>query len=183
MSGGSGTQSASNPFHGPFPAGAKISVVSSNTEQDFESVKAQLGRAPRGRWSVARRCACGKPQVLETYPRLDDGTPFPTLYWLSCRKLSSAIGTLESGGWMAGLNRRLAEDPEFHEGLRLSTEEYVRRRNGLDELGPTAHPGGGPDRVKCLHAHTAHQLVTGDNPAGAEVLRELGWEDPTRPCV
>ncbi|HEX2150008.1 MAG TPA: DUF501 domain-containing protein, partial [Actinomycetota bacterium] len=42
---------------------------------------------------------------------------------------------------------------------------------------------GGPDRVKCLHAHTGHHLVEGDNPVGAEVLRELGWHDPTRPCV
>ena len=153
-------------------------------EQDFESVKAQLGREPRGKWTVARRCACGKPQVLETYPRLDDGTPFPTLYWLSCKKLSSAIGGLESGGWMAELNRRLEADPEFHEALRVSTEAYVRKRDELDApLGPVTHPGGGPDRVKCLHAHTAHHLVRGDNPAGAEVLKQLEWVDPRRPCV
>jgi uncharacterized protein len=157
--------------------------VTPTPEQDFESVKAQLGRAPRGQWKVARRCACGKPQVLETYPRLADGTPFPTLYWLSCRTLSSAIGGLESGGWMAALNRRLVEDPGFHEALRRSTDAYVAKRNALDVLGPTAHPGGGPDRVKCLHAHTAHQLVEDDNPVGAEVLKQLGWEDPTRPCV
>ncbi len=152
-------------------------------EQDFESVKAQLGREPRGRWEVARRCACGKPQVLQTEPRLDDGTPFPTLWWLSCRKLSSAIGGLESGGWMAELNRRLVEDPEFHAALRRSTEDLVARRNELDTLGPTVHPGGGPDRVKCLHAHVAHYLATGDNPAGAEALQQLGWQDPARPCV
>ncbi|CAN5742251.1 DUF501 domain-containing protein [soil metagenome] len=152
-------------------------------EQDFESVKAQLGREPRGRWKVARRCACGKPQVLETYPRLEDGTPFPTLWWLSCRKLSSAIGGLESGGWMAELNRRLMEDADLHEALWRSTEALVARRNELDTLGPTGHPGGGPDRVKCLHAHTAHHLVTGDNPAGAEALEQLGWQDPLRPCV
>ena len=181
-SGGSGTQSASR-YPWPFSAGAISTPVTPHPEQDFESVKAQLGREPRGQWKVARRCACGKPQVLETYPRLDDGTPFPTLYWLSCRKLSSAIGGLESGGWMAGLNRRLMEDPDFHDALRRSTERYVAKRNELDVLGPTAHPGGGPDRVKCLHAHTGHHLVEGDNPVGAEVLSELGWEDPTRPCV
>jgi uncharacterized protein len=152
-------------------------------EDDLASVTAQLGRAPRGRWSVARRCACGKPQVLQTEPRLDDGTPFPTLYWLTCRKLSSAIGGLESSGWMAGLNRRLAEDPGFHARLAAATEDYVRRRDALDPLGPTSHPGGGPDRVKCLHAHTAHFLVTGDNPAGAEALAALEWEDPQEPCV
>jgi hypothetical protein len=153
------------------------------SEQDHASVKAQLGREPRGRWRVARRCACGKPQVLETFPRLDDGTPFPTLYWLSCRKLSSQVGGLESSGWMADLNRRLAEDPELRAALRASTEAYIAERDALDELGHTSHPGGGPDRVKCLHAHTAHHLVRGDNPAGAEVLRELAWEDPEKPCV
>lgn len=84
---------------------------------------------------------------------------------------------------MAKLNRRLAEDSEFHEALRLSTDAYVRRRDALDPLGPTAHPGGGPDRIKCLHAHTAHHLVSGDNPAGAEVLKELAWQDPETPCV
>jgi hypothetical protein len=132
---------------------------------------------------VARRCACGKPQVLETFPRLDDGTPFPTLYWLSCRKLSSRIGGLESSGWMAEFNRRLTEDAELHSALAAATRTYVSRRNALSELGPVTHPGGGPDRIKCLHAHTAHHLATGDNPAGAEVLRALDWRDPTEPCV
>lgn len=183
MSEGSGTQSASNPRSTALRSGGVFCSVTSIPEVDLASVKAQLGREPRGRWSVARRCACGKPQVLETYPRLDDGTPFPTLYWLSCRNLSSQIGRLESSGWMARLNQRLAEDPEFHTSLCRSTETYVRRRDELDVLGTTSHPGGGPDRIKCLHAHTAHHLVSGDNPAGAEVLRELGWEDPKRPCV
>ncbi|HEX2052925.1 MAG TPA: DUF501 domain-containing protein [Actinomycetota bacterium] len=153
------------------------------SDQDRASVAAQLGRPPRGRWSVARRCACGKPQVLETFPRLGDGTPFPTLYWLSCRKLSSQIGGLESSGWMAALNRRLAEEPELHAALAEATRAYVRRRDQLDELGPATHPGGGPDRIKCLHAHTAQFLVTGDNPAGEEVLKALSWKDPVEPCV
>ena len=84
---------------------------------------------------------------------------------------------------MAELNRRLVEDPEFHAALRRSTEDLVARRNELDTLGPTVHPGGGPDRVKCLHAHVAHHLATGDNPAGAEALKQLGWQDPAGPCV
>lgn len=121
--------------------------------------------------------------MIETFPRLDDGTPFPTLYWLSCRKLSSQVGGLESSGWMADLNRRLAEEPPLREAMRRSTEAYVAERDGLEQLGSATHPGGGPDRVKCLHAHTAHHLVRGDNPAGAEVLRELAWEDPEKPCV
>ena len=153
---------------------------------------------------MARRCACGLPQVIETERRLDDGTPFPTLWWLTCRSLSRAVGRLEAGGWMAAFNERLAADPALAEELRAATEAYVARRDGgcssgapepLSSAlrgassgvpGTVRHPGGGGmagGRIKCLHAHTAHQLVAGDNPAGAEVLEELGWEDPAVPCV
>lgn len=132
---------------------------------------------------MARRCLCGNPQVLETYPRLDDGTPFPTLYWLSCRKLSSQIGTLEATGLMAEVNRRLAEHGDLFESLKSSTEALVSRRNDLEVLGPADHPGGGPERIKCLHAHTAHHLVSGDNPVGEAALVALQWEDPKNPCV
>ena len=135
---------------------------------------------------MARRCACGLPQVIETGSHLDDGTPFPTLWWLTCRSLSRAVGRLEAGGWMAAFNERLAADPALAEGLRAATEAYVARRDAGGVPGPVRHPGGGGmagGRIKCLHAHTAHQLVAGDNPAGAEALAELGWEDPVVPCV
>ena len=151
--------------------------------EDVEAVVRQLGRPPRGRWKVARRCGCGRPQVIQTDPRLDDGTPFPTMWWLTCKTLSSEIGRLESRGWMAGFNRRLEQEPELRSALVQATGGYVRARDRLERLGVDTHPGGGPDRVKCLHAHTAHHLVTGDNPAGAAVLEELGWNDPERPCV
>jgi hypothetical protein len=135
---------------------------------------------------VGRRCACGLPQVIETESRLDDGTPFPTLWWLTCRSLSKAVGRLEAGGWMAAFNDRLATDPDLAEALRAATEAYVARRDACGVRGPVRHPGGGGTvggRIKCLHAHTAHQLVTGDNPAGAEALADLAWVDPVAPCV
>ena len=124
--------------------------------------------------------------MIETESHLDDGTPFPTLWWLTCRSLSRAVGRLEAGGWMAAFNERLAADPALAEGLRAATEAYVARRDAGGVPGPVRHPGGGGmagGRIKCLHAHTAHQLVAGDNPAGAEALAELGWEDPVVPCV
>ena len=64
-------------------------------QADVEAVQAQLGRPPRGVHAVAHRCACGVPDVVETAPRLEDGTPFPTLYYLTCPRAASAIGTLE----------------------------------------------------------------------------------------
>jgi uncharacterized protein len=160
-----------------------ITTPADRREQDREAVAAQLGREPRGRWQVARRCRCGKPQIIETYPRLDDGTPFPTLWWLTCRKLCAAIGQLESSGWMGTLNERLSSDHTLHSALMNSTRAYLERRNRLEPLNSSVHPGGGPDRVKCLHAHTAHQLVTGDNPVGQETLGALGWTDPEIPCI
>ncbi|HLI57760.1 MAG TPA: DUF501 domain-containing protein, partial [Actinomycetota bacterium] len=158
---------------------------------DRDAVLAQLGRPPRGSWSVARRCACGLPQVIETSPRLDDGTPFPTMWWLTCRALSKSVGRLEAGGWMAAFNERLATDGALAASLAASTAAYVARRDSGQPLPGTerGHPGGGgargtqPGRVKCLHAHTAHQLVSGDNPAGAAVLEELAWVDPPHPCL
>jgi hypothetical protein len=151
--------------------------------EDAVAVRRQLGRPPRGNWRVARRCACGLAQVIETFPRLEDGTPFPTLWWLTCPALSSEVGRLESSGWMADFNNRLRDDPDLRRALEGATEAYIEARDGREPLGATAHPGGGPDRVKCLHAHVAHQLVSGDNPAGAAVLEELAWTDPERPCV
>ncbi|BCJ58540.1 hypothetical protein Jiend_19620 [Micromonospora endophytica] len=54
------------------------------TDADLAAVAAQLGRTPRGTQAVAHRCPCGLPDVVETTPRLADGTPFPTLFYLTC---------------------------------------------------------------------------------------------------
>lgn len=132
---------------------------------------------------MERRCACGLPQVIATHPRLEDGEPFPTLWWLTCRALATAVSRLESAGWMEEINGRLATDAVFRRELERSTRRYVEVRDRLESLRVEGHPGGGPERVKCLHAHTAHQLVTGDNPVGAAVLEELSFEEPREPCV
>ncbi len=123
------------------------------------------------------------PQVIETHPRLEDGTPFPTLWWLTCRRLSSQVGRLESSGWMATLNERLTSERAFHAALVKSTRAYLESRDRLEQLQGGGHPGGGPDRIKCMHAHTDHHLITGDNPAGEEVLRPLASVEPKSHCV
>ena len=84
---------------------------------------------------------------------------------------------------MAELNARLRTDDEMHQALAWSIEKYVSEREAIEPLGAKGHPGGGPDRVKCLHAHVAHELITRDNPVGAEVLASLGWSDPNEACV
>jgi hypothetical protein len=144
---------------------------------DVEAVRRQLGRPPRGLLAVAHRCPCGQPDVVQTAPRLDDGTPFPTLYYLTCPRAAGAIGTLESQGLMREMTARLAQDPELAARYRRAHEDYLRRRSELADVEEIARvsAGGMPDRVKCLHVLAAHALAAGPgvNPLGDEVLAAL----------
>lgn len=145
---------------------------------DLAAVQLQLGRQPRGVVSVAHRCPCGAPDVVETQPRLDDGTPFPTTFYVTCARLTGAISTLESSGLMAQMTDRLADDPELAAGYRAAHDDYLRRRAALGHVpeidGVSA--GGMPARVKCLHVLAGHSLAVGPgvNPLGDETLDALG---------
>jgi hypothetical protein len=157
------------------------------TEADRSVVAAQLGRPPRGTRAVADRCPCGLPDVVETTPRLADGTPFPTLYYLTCPRAVAACGRLESAGRMKEMSARLRDDPELAARYRAAHEDYLARREALGHIPEIAgvSAGGMPDRVKCLHVHLAHALAAGPgvNPFGDEVLAlvEPWWADG--PCV
>jgi len=153
---------------------------------DHETVAAQLGRVPRGAVGVAHRCPCGAPDVVETAPRLPDGTPFPTTFYLTCPRLAGALSTEESGGLMRDMSERLAEDPELAARYTAAHEDYLARRRALGEVpeidGVSA--GGMPTRVKCLHALAGHALAAGPgvNPFGDEALEAVGrWWD-RHPC-
>lgn len=154
-------------------------------EADVEAVTAQLGRRPRAVRDVAHRCPCGLPAVLETSPRLEDGTPFPTLYYLTCSRLNSRIGGLEAAGRMREMTARLAEDPELAAAYRRAHESYLAERDAIEPLGTGVSAGGMPDRVKCLHVCVAHALAAGPgvNPFGDEALAEIGEWWRTGPCV
>jgi len=147
----------------------------------------QLGRPARGRPAVMHRCGHGLPTVVRVDPRLEDGTPFPTTFWLACPLLRSAVGRMEADHEMVRLNERLAEDASFQADYTLTAEQYVAFRDRLGgpdeplEGGPTA--GGMPRRVKCLHVHLAHHLATGDNPVGAYVADTLLPMACPAPCV
>lgn len=144
-------------------------------DRDLAAVAAQLGRVPRGTRAVAHRCPCGNPDVVETAPRLPDGTPFPTLYYLTCPKAASLIGTLEADGVMKDQTARLAEDPELAAAYQKAHEDYIARRDAIEVLEGFPSAGGMPDRVKCLHALAAHELAApGTNPFGREALDAVG---------
>lgn len=154
---------------------------------DLAAVAAQLGREPRGTRFVAHRCPCGRPDVVETTPRLADGTPFPTLYYLTCPRATAECSRLESAGVMRGMSARLAEDPELAERYRAAHEDYLGRREAVGQVPEIAgvSAGGMPVRVKCLHVHLGHRLAAGPgvNPIGDETLDlvEPWW--PAGPCV
>jgi uncharacterized protein len=154
---------------------------------DLQAVRAQLGRSPRGVTGVAHRCPCGLPDAVVTAPRLPDGTPFPTLYYLTCPRVVSAVGTLESAGTMRDMTQRLAAELELATAYRAAHERYLADRARLGEVpeidGVSA--GGMPDRVKCLHVLLAHALAAGPgvNPLGDATrdLLEPWWT--AGPCV
>ncbi|MGH3694146.1 MAG: DUF501 domain-containing protein [Pseudonocardiaceae bacterium] len=152
---------------------------------DREAVAAQLGRPPRALRSVAHRCPCGLPTVVQTSPRLADGTPFPTLYYLTCSRLAGLVGRIEASGAMREMTDRLAVDPELAAAYQAAHESYLAERDALEPLGTQVSAGGMPGRVKCLHVHVAHALASGPgiNPFGDEVLAQLApWWTPG-PCA
>ncbi len=148
-------------------------------------ISAQLGRPARGDPAVVHRCAFGLPTVVRVAPRLEDGTPFPTTFWLACPVLRSRVGTLEADHAMVGLNERLETDPQLAADYADAHERYVAFRDGLaDEPLPGAPGAGGmPRHIKCLHVHAAHHLATGDNPVGAWTVQQATPAPCAGPCV
>jgi uncharacterized protein len=154
---------------------------------DRAVVAAQLGRPPRAIREVAHRCPCGNPDVIETSPRLPDGTPFPTLYYLTCPRAAAAIGTLEASGLMREMTERLQADTELAGRYRAAHDSYLARREEIGHVeeidGISA--GGMPNRVKCLHVLVGHALAAGPgvNPLGDEALALLPEWWAADPCV
>lgn len=148
------------------------------TAADLAAVEEQLGRAPRGIVEIAYRCPAGHPGVVKTLPRLPNGTPFPTVYYLTCRGAVSACSTLEASGLMTELSQRLVDDGELAAKYRTAHEAYLADREALghvDEIDGIS-AGGMPTRVKCLHVLVGHALAAGPgvNPIGDLALALMG---------
>lgn len=147
--------------------------------RDIEILQRQLGRPIRGVHAIAARCACGDPAVVVTAPRLEDGTPFPTLYYLSLPEATKEASRLEAAGLMPEYEQRLAEDSEARSGYEEAHKDYLHKRGQLGSVpeieGISA--GGMPTRVKCLHALIAHSLAEGAvvNPVGDWALADSSW--------
>lgn len=155
------------------------------TANDIEILTEQLERMPRGVVGIAARCVCGKPTVVKTAPRLEDGTPFPTTFYLTHPKAVAAASTLEANGVMKEMSARLLEDEDLAAKYRAAHEDYLAKRALLGEVPEIAgiSAGGMPTRVKCLHVLIGHSLASGPGvqPLGDEALEMIKdvWT-PTR---
>lgn len=142
------------------------------SDEDLRVVAAQLGREPRGVLDIAYRTPDGRPAVVKTTPRLPDGTPFPTLYYLTDPRLTAEASRLESAGVMRAMTQRLADDEHLAAAYRRAHESFLAERDAIESLGTDFSGGGMPDRVKCLHVLIAHSLAKGPglNPLGDEAV-------------
>ncbi len=157
------------------------------SDRDIAVVSAQLGRPARNVIGIAARCVCGNPTVVATKPRLDDGTPFPTLYYLSHPAATSTVSTLEATGVMAELSAQLAADAELAAAYHAAHLSYLADRESIELVEEIAgfSAGGMPDRIKCLHALVAHSLAAGPgvNPIGDLALARNVWSPARCECV
>lgn len=154
---------------------------------DRQVVEAQLGRPIRADSEVVARCHLGLPVVVRVPPLLDDGTPFPTLYWLTCPLAHARIARLESAGGVKRMEAKAAGDPGFAASLDEAHAGYAAERDALVPEGadplPSGGVGGARAGVKCLHAHYAHQAGGGRNPVGEIVAGFIEPLDCVEPCV
>jgi hypothetical protein len=138
---------------------------------DRELVSRQLGRPVRAFRRVAVRCPYGYPAVTEQAPFDEDGRPFPTTYYLTCRWLVAAISRLEANGGVARWAEAAAADPVLHASLERADIEQRRIRPELDVgIGGARRR----DSLKCLHAHAAFALARPGYELGERILAELG---------
>jgi hypothetical protein len=159
------------------------------TPADLETLSRQLGRPVRDVVAIPARCVCGNPLVAATAPRLSNGTPFPTTFYLTHPVITSAVSRLEAAGMMAEMNDRLVADPELAAAYYRAHEAYLAAREEIGRragTGPVPEidgvsAGGMPTRVKCLHVLVGQSLALGPgvNPLGDEAVEGISaWWTP-----
>lgn len=157
------------------------------SEEDLATIEAQLGRIPRGVLGIGARCVCGNPTVVVTAPRLPNGTPFPTMYYLTHPAATAAMSTLEAQQLMVEMQNKLAEDPELQAAYQRAHEAYLADREAIEHVDELENitAGGMPTRVKCLHALAGHALAAGPgvNPIGDWALELSSWSPDRCACA
>ena len=157
------------------------------SERDIAVVSAQLGRPARDVIGIPARCVCGNPTVVATSPRLSDGTPFPTLYYLTHPAATAAMSQLEATQVMVELSNLLDTDMDVAASYRAAHESFIADREWFAVVPELANisAGGMPTRVKCLHALAGHALSVGPgiNPIGDLALERSTWKPTVCACL
>ncbi|WP_313822409.1 DUF501 domain-containing protein [Citricoccus sp.] len=165
------------------------------SQQDLDTISLQLNRPARDVVEIGARCVCGNPLVATTAPRLSNGIPFPTTFYLTHPVVTAAVSRLEASGAMAEMSERLQQDGELSARYRSSHEAYLTERDRVGRVAGTdgvpeisgISAGGMPERVKCLHVLVAHALAAGPgvNPLGDEALGRIreDWTAETCWCA
>lgn len=157
------------------------------SDDDIRIVSAQLGRPARDVIGIPARCVCGAPTVVATAPRLSDGTPFPTFYYLTHPAATVAMSDLEATQVMAEFTDILNADEDMQKQYLVAHEQFIADRESVDVVpeldGISA--GGMPVRVKCLHALAGHALAAGPgvNPIGDLALERSSWSPEVCQCI
>ena len=155
---------------------------------DLRVVEAQIDRPPRSPVEVLSRCHLGLPVVIGVPPLLDDGTPFPTSYWLTCPLAVKRIGRVEAGGGVRDAEAMLESDGAVAAAFQNAMDRYAAERDaripaGHDGPRPTGGVGGSQSGVKCLHAQYADHAAGNENAVGSWVAPDVEPLDCTVPCV
>ena len=134
-------------------SGTSSPGATSTRMDDRGVVEAQIGRPPRSLIDVAQRCHLDLPVVITVPPLLDDGTPFPTLYWLTCPLASKRIGRIEAAGGVRTAEQMLADDPDAR--VALTTRRWIgiettemRRFPRVPGASANRRCGGNPRRCQ-----------------------------------
>ena len=157
------------------------------SDEDIRIVSAQLGRPARDVIGIPARCVCGAPTVVATAPRLSDGTPFPTFYYLTHPAATVAMSDLEATQVMAEFTEILNADEDMQKQYQAAHEQFMADRESVavvPELDGIS-AGGMPVRVKCLHALAGHALAAGPgvNPIGDLALERSSWSPEVCQCI
>lgn len=155
---------------------------------DHDVVAVQIERRPRSQVEVVRRCHLGLPVAIAVPPLLDDGTPFPTRYWLTCPLAVRRISRIESSGGVRRAEERLHAHTYLARRHEEATARYAAERDGGVPSGwegprPSGGVGGAGRGVKCLHAHYADHAAGNDNPTGEWTAGQIEPLDCIEPCV
>ena len=121
-------------------------------------------------------------------PLLEDGTPFPTRYWLTCPLAVRRIGRVEAAGGVKAAESRLAGDTGAAARYTAAMARYQADRDAelpADHEGPrpSGGVGGAAAGVKCLHAHYGDYAAGNDNVVGEWTAPDVEPLDCVEPCV